>query len=163
MSSLRFGRLTSIFSAIVATVAIVGVSLVHGGGDDPQSDPVRKSSRPAPTVPSEQSKTDPVAELQRRILALESRVAELERERGSWAAPSANAPSPRPSNWGSFEFNGQTIYIVPTDTSARLRTESTGENLVPNAGPTEFAVPATGSYDTTLLKYENVPRQAPKK
>jgi hypothetical protein len=59
--------------------------------------------------------------LLRRIAALEERVAELEKRPPVVqyaAAPAPAAKSEVPKNWGSTQFNGQTVYFVPLNGGA---------------------------------------------
>jgi hypothetical protein len=116
--------------AILSVAIVVGTSLVRAGGDG------QTSSGTTYDWPQESKSADPTAALLQRVEALERRVAALE----------GASNSAVPESWGSFEFNGQTIYIVPTTTS------STTQGLSEGTGPTWQA-----SLNQTLLKYEPLP------
>lgn len=115
----RNRRVTSLLfsSAIIVGAIVVGTSLVRGGGDESKA-------------------ADPISLLLRRVEALESRVVQLERGPQPAIAPYSPSPPDRsrvPENWKPFEFNGQTIYIVPAITSGATQPPST---RLPTVAPT---------------------------
>ena len=135
--------------AILASVIVVGASLVRGGGDEPSA--VGSSKKPAgfpwiefdsPRVGDEPKVADPVAMLLRRVEALEGRVAQLEKRPPQAISPySPLAPSPpeqrrAPENWRPFEFNGQTIYIVPATKNGATQAPPTNR---PTSAPSREA------------------------
>jgi hypothetical protein len=119
---LRYRHVKSLLfsSAIMAGAIVVGASLVQGGGDEPKA-------------------ADQFSLLLRRVEALEGRVAQLENGPKPAIAPySPVAPSPSdsshiPENWRKFEFNGQTVYIVPTITNGATQSPPISR---PTATPT---------------------------
>jgi hypothetical protein len=120
-----FRRVTSklFLSTIMVGGIVVGASLVRGGGDEPKA-------------------ADPMSVLLRRVEALEGRVAQLEKRPPQAIAPySPLAPSPpeqgrAPENWRPFEFNGQTIYIVPATTNGATQAPPT---IRPTSAPSREA------------------------
>jgi hypothetical protein len=142
--------------AILAIVIIVGGSLVRAGGDEPKPNPSSTKTAEFPWIESprvgdESKAADPVAMLLRRVEALESRVATLERERPSSIAPSSIGQPATSENWRSFEFNGQMIYFEPTASSLD-NVELNAASIIEDLTPTRI-----DHYDTTLLKYEPLP------
>ncbi len=127
--------------AILSLAIVVGASLVRAGGDGQPS-----AGAPNTTTydwPQQPKSADPTAALLQRIEALERRVAVLEGASHSAIGP---GPSRGQDSWGSFEFNGQTIYIVPTAESST--TQGSSEGAVPTWQP---------SLNQTLLKYAPLP------
>ncbi|HEV2970566.1 MAG TPA: hypothetical protein VGY55_11405 [Pirellulales bacterium] len=169
MSHYRGLPLSLLSTAILVSVIIVGGSLVRGGGDEPKPNPSITKTAEFPWIESprvgEESRTaDPVALLVRRVEALENRVATLERARQSPIAPSSIGQPATPENWRSFEFNGRTIYVVPT--SVQLPDALLEPIVLPSNSQFRIpdqTLPATDSWpsgsrlDQTLLKYEPLP------
>jgi hypothetical protein len=123
--------------AILSVAIVVGTSLVRAGGDG------QTSALTTYDWPQNSKTADPTAALLQRVEALERRVAALEGASHSAIGPGS---SRFPESSGSFEFNGQTIYIVPTATSSSMQGLSEGP------GPTWQP-----SLNQTLLKYQPLP------
>jgi hypothetical protein len=111
MSRYRCMPSTAFALAVLASLAIVGASLARGGGDEPTAG--SSSAQPetfpwieSPRIDDEPKVADPVTVLLRRVEALESRVATLERALRSPISPSPIGQLENPENWRPFEFNG---------------------------------------------------------
>jgi hypothetical protein len=94
---------------------------------------------------------DRVADLQRRVAELENRVAAIEREKASSIGPSAAINRGPKDDWQPFEFNGQTIYIVPTSNTLHI------ESAPGVDAPTIMPFFPDQHIGETLLKYEPLP------
>jgi hypothetical protein len=176
----RYRRVPSSAVALVflASFAIVGASLARGGGDEPTAG--GSSAKPAafpwiesPQADDKSNVADQITVLRRRVEALESRVASLERALQSPIAPSPIGRFGDPDNWRPFEFNARTNYKGPDSVlfpvtkvdamtghlfilgHAEVRIEDSIEvpsgTSEPNWGPTNQML------NQTLLKYEPIP------
>jgi hypothetical protein len=127
--------------AILSVAIVVGTSLVRAGGDGQTTAGTPNFS--TYDWPQESKTAHPTAALLQRVEALERRVAALE---GASHSAIGQGSSRVSESWRSFEFNGQTIYIVPTATS------NTMQGLSERPGPIWQP-----SLSQTLLKYEPLP------
>ena len=103
MLQLRCVQWSLVAVLVMASVAIIGIPLVRGAGDDTKD-------------------INSMAELIKRIEDLEKRIETLEKtQRISTLDPSAATVAPpqriAPDNATPFQFNGQTIYFIPTHTA----------------------------------------------
>ena len=142
MSRIHRVRPLLVSAAMLSVAIVVGASLVRAGGDGQSSTSTPDYSK-FDWFPQESKPGDPTAALLQRVEALERRVAALEGASHAAIGPGSSGTS---ESWGSFEFNGQTTYIVPTATSNSI--QGTSEGPGPIWQPT---------LNQTLLKYEPLP------
>ena len=106
MLQLRCVQWSLVAVLVMASAAIIGIPLVRGAGDD--------------------TDINSMAGLIKRIEDLEKRIETLEKtQRIPTLDPSAATVAPpqriAPDNATPFQFNGQTIYLIPTNTAPAFR------------------------------------------
>jgi hypothetical protein len=178
MSRCRCLPSTAVAVVFLASFAIVGASLARGGGDGPTAGgssamPVAFPWCESPRVDDKPNVADEVTVLRRRVEALESRVATLERALQSPIAPSPIGRFGNPDNWRPFDFNGRTNYLGPDPVVfPETKVEAVsgpmiilghvevriGDSIEVPSGTSELNWGPTSQHlDQTLLKYEALP------